>query len=92
MFDYIEKLRAKKPHQKQMIALGTALVITGIIALCWLTTLSYRFSSVQAPVPSADSVSEFESVSQGFSAMWAKASGSYQDMKSDIQASLNQSK
>jgi len=92
MFDYIEKLRAKKPHEKQMIALGTAAVVTGVIAIAWIVTLPYRFSNIQAPAPDADSVSEFQNVESGFTEMWTRASGSYQNIKSGIQASWNQAK
>ena len=92
MFDYIEKLRAKKPHEKQMIALGTAVVITGIIGLGWLATLPYRFANVQAPAPDANSVSEFQTARNGFTEMWARTSGDYQAIKSGIQASWSQAK
>lgn len=96
MFDYIEKLRAKKPHEKQVIALVSAIVVTGIISLFWIATLPYRFSSVNAASSTPDavsqSVSQFQTLKDGFVETWNKTSGSYQAIKSDLQASWSQVK
>jgi len=92
MFDYIEKLRAKKPHEKQAIALTATFVLTGIIVLCWIATLPYQFSSFQAENTAGSSTSQSQDIVGSFGQMWAKAAGSYQDIKTGVQASWNQVK
>jgi hypothetical protein len=38
IFDYIEKLRARPEHERQVIAITAAAVITGIITALWLVS------------------------------------------------------
>jgi hypothetical protein len=43
---FLERLRSKKSHVKSQIAFASAIGVTGIIALVWLSTIPAQFSKI----------------------------------------------
>ena len=86
--DFLTRLRLKSPLVRAQYAIGTASVVTGIIALVWLSTLPARFADLEepevAPTPTlrtapAESVPEepvYEGTTEGLGALGAVEVGS----------------
>ena len=63
MFEFIARLQQKPQRTRQRTALVCALIITGIIALVWGTTLGTRTEALETAV---NEPSIFASLGRGF--------------------------
>jgi hypothetical protein len=67
MFQYLEKLRRKPEAERKKIVLLMSLCITFIIALIWVTTLSFRVGETDFSIKKEATNKEVPSLKETFS-------------------------
>ena len=92
LIDFIERLRNRPPHERQMVAFGTAGSVTGIIAIAWAATFIAGSAPIVAPEAQVGAAGSAESIQQlreefserfeGTSAEWARM----QEMLNQLEA------
>ncbi|HYE23306.1 MAG TPA: hypothetical protein VEA92_02545 [Candidatus Paceibacterota bacterium] len=58
MLDFIERLRQKPEHVRRQIAAGTAVTMTGLVALGWVGALAAGNVFILTPVEDAPSLAQ----------------------------------
>ncbi len=89
MKNFIGKMRNKSPHTKERIAVFSALGITALVALFWISSLGSNLSTPEAKETFANNVSPFKVLKDNLSAAVIRTESSLSSIGNKIGVKQN---